>query len=713
MRINRIQLHNFGSYSGDNIFNFEANSPEERVVVIGGKNGAGKTTLFTAIQVCLYGNYAFGYKTAGKRYLEDIYGLVNNQAKLDEAEDSYVEISFQQIDNTDLFNYVIRRSWIWPNNNVQENLAVWQNGNPLDEDELSNFQNYLLHLIPPDMLKLYFFDGEKIADYFLNSKEVNIRDALMILSGNDTFDILHDQIKRVFRNSEGGKDETGQEYLDAQATVKKLQSQVSGLEAKLQKYQDDIGELEAEINKQKKVYTDRGGITIEEWTALHTQLKAEEEKRERLNWQRKAIATDLLPFTLVPRLMEKIPDQIQQEKDHQTYQTLRNSLQDKKFYEVLSEAVKNIGSSNVDQDTKQLYSKIGGYLLDSKWEEFEPLFGLSSDDEGQVRAVISRVNSYDKNALKNYKKRILASIEKSKKIRSRLQSTSIENFEDYMKLLADLEERLKVCSVKQDHTQEMLVIKKEELEQQESKLCVLKKEFENQLKRHSVSMVSGKALLLLEELQGTLYSGLLHQVEEDLNQKFREMIRKDNFFSRLYIDPQFVVHLLRNQAISIEDLRSLLKSGDFRAMNMALGKAATEQLLEKYGIHTATELKAALDTDDAEQLDLPVEIDKEQLSNGEKQIFVMSLYWAMMKQSKNELPYIIDTPFARIDTEHRANITEYFFKNLPGQLIILSTNEELSSEHMQAMRNQISHVYMLDYGQDQKTHIYENQYFEG
>ena len=152
MRINRIQLHNFGSYSGDNIFNFEANSPEERVVVIGGKNGAGKTTLFTAIQVCLYGNYAFGYKTAGKRYLEDIYGLVNNQAKLDEAENSYVEISFQQIDNTDLFNYVIRRSWIWSNNNVQENLAVWQNGNPLDEDELSNFQNYLLHLIPPDML---------------------------------------------------------------------------------------------------------------------------------------------------------------------------------------------------------------------------------------------------------------------------------------------------------------------------------------------------------------------------------------------------------------------------------------------------------------------------------------------------------------------------------------------------------------------------------
>ena len=157
----------------------------------------------------------------------------------------------------------------------------------------------------------------------------------------------------------------------------------------------------------------------------------------------------------------------------------------------------------------------------------------------------------------------------------------------------------------------------------------------------------------------------------------------------------------------------MLRSRDFRVLNMALGKEATKQLLNHYNAKTITDLEVALDMETAKQIELPVEINKDQLSSGEKQIFVMSLYWAMMKQSKNELPYIIDTPFARIDTEHRANITEHFFKNLSGQLIILSTNEELSSEHMQAMRSQISHVYMLDYGQDQKTHIYENQYFEG
>ncbi|MEI3142573.1 MAG: AAA family ATPase [Oscillospiraceae bacterium] len=74
----------------------KSDSPEERVVVIGGKNGAGKTTLFTAVQVCLYGNFAFGFKTAGKRYLTEIYNLINNQVRIDDNESAFIEIGFSR-----------------------------------------------------------------------------------------------------------------------------------------------------------------------------------------------------------------------------------------------------------------------------------------------------------------------------------------------------------------------------------------------------------------------------------------------------------------------------------------------------------------------------------------------------------------------------------------------------------------------------------------
>ena len=424
------------------------------------------------------------------------------------------------------------------------------------------------------------------------------------------------------------------------------------------------------------------------------------------------LATDLLPFAIVSELVVSVLPQLQAEKELQTYQALKRSLERDEFSAVLENTVCAMGSQNVKQDSRHLFESISNYLLDKTWENFSPLFGLSSDEEGQVQSVISRVNAFDPRVLIRYQKRIDNSLEKSKEIRARLQASSIENVESYMQTLSTLEEEVKIAILKKEHAQEILELKKSDLDQKESNLRNLKKAFEEQLKVHSVSAVSGKTLLLLEDLQNTLYSNLIQRVESDLNKKFQELIRKKNFFSRIYIDKSFTVHILRNEKINKIDLVSLLRTGSFSVATSALGDVAIAALRERYSVDSAIELRETLSAETVEQIILPVEISKDRLSSGEKQIFVMSLYWAIMNQSKNELPFIIDTPFARIDTEHRANITEYFFKKLTGQLLILSTDEELSNNHLEAMRDQISHVYMLEYGQDKRTHIRENQYFE-
>ena len=155
-----------------------------------------------------------------------------------------------------------------------------------------------------------------------------------------------------------------------------------------------------------------------------------------------------------------------------------------------------------------------------------------------------------------------------------------------------------------------------------------------------------------------------------------------------------------------------MKSNSFNALQKAIGKYAVEELLRITDTIDATSLREYVRQSEHENYLLLVEIDKDHLSSGEKQIFVMSLYWAMMQQSKNDLPYVIDTPFARIDTEHRSNITDFFFKQLNGQLIVLSTDEEISDTHIASMKDQIAHIYMLEYGQDKSTHIHNDVYFE-
>lgn len=77
------------------------------------------------------------------------------------------------------------------------------------------------------------------------------------------------------------------------------------------------------------------------------------------------------------------------------------------------------------------------------------------------------------------------------------------------------------------------------------------------------------------------------------------------------------------------------------------------------------------------KITVPIKVEQH-FSAGEQQIFVMSLYQSLAEIRTSELPFVIDTPLARIDSEHRKNILDYFFSRLPGQVIILSTDEEIS-----------------------------------
>lgn len=132
----------------------------------------------------------------------------------------------------------------------------------------------------------------------------------------------------------------------------------------------------------------------------------------------------------------------------------------------------------------------------------------------------------------------------------------------------------------------------------------------------------------------------------------------------------------------------------------------TQQLLEVDKV-----LQQKLIVDEAE-FELPVEV-KQQLSAGEKQIFIMALYQALSQLNKINVPYIVDTPFARIDKEHRGKILSQFFKKLNGQIIILSTDEEIVGEYRESISDIISNTFVLNHTANGNTEILANTYFGG
>ena len=53
---------------------------------------------------------------------------------------------------------------------------------------------------------------------------------------------------------------------------------------------------------------------------------------------------------------------------------------------------------------------------------------------------------------------------------------------------------------------------------------------------------------------------------------------------------------------------------------------------------------------------------------------------SLAKNTDKPLPFIIDTPLARLDEENRQGIVDKVFANTKHQLIILSTSSEINKK---------------------------------
>lgn len=105
------------------------------------------------------------------------------------------------------------------------------------------------------------------------------------------------------------------------------------------------------------------------------------------------------------------------------------------------------------------------------------------------------------------------------------------------------------------------------------------------------------------------------------------------------------------------------------------------------------------------------ELHKSSLSAGEKQVYATAMLWALAHTSGRELPMIIDTPLARLDSEHRTALVERYFPAASHQVIVLSTDTEVDSELLDRLMPNVSHSYHLDYDHDRRATSVRPGYF--
>ena len=300
MKIEKIKVYNIGPYVDVNSFDFDVEDKTKRMVLIGGKNGAGKTTLFNAIKICLYGCVAFGFGSNSSTYYDEVRKIINTSEKLKKVGQASVEIKLLFDDGKYNNEYTFNRSWKISGKRISEDFTLQKNDEVLSETEKSDFESFLLQLLPPNLFKFYFFDGEKISDFVFNSnKNSDFKEAFLKLCNLDTMEIICDNFRRISRVKAKDGVDISEEYnrWSREDTLKR--QRIEYAEEEYQNVSGDIEDIDNQLANLEKKYAKSGGISKKDWRAMQDQIAKEEAKRDEIRKWLKDIANNVLPFIIM------------------------------------------------------------------------------------------------------------------------------------------------------------------------------------------------------------------------------------------------------------------------------------------------------------------------------------------------------------------------------------------------------------------------------
>ena len=711
MKINKIVLYNFNSYEGLNKFDFTSDDSNKNIILIGGKNGAGKTSLFTAIKIALYGPLSFGYVGVNPKYIAKIKDCINSKSFQKDVVESRVQILVSLMVEREVKEYEITREWDYTKQKLEEKYYVKTDGHLLDEQELSYFQNYLQGMIPPDLFEFFLFDGEEVGSIFSTSTyNTYVKNAVYTLCGLDIFEII-----RKYTTGYAGKAEsTDEEELHAQyeelrKNAEEIETSYSEIEVQIVVDKDELEKVETELIEVETAFKNAGGITeIERQTLLKEFSEAEHTKTEALT-KIKMFVDGLMPFFILRNFTGRISEQLDFEEKGEIYYYVQQKLKKQEIKNTLNEN-EVVSDAAVDALMEFLLRK---FKPKGFKEGILPVHDLSKEDSGRVNAMISAIDDFDVEAMVELVEKRKAAVDRTMEINRILKSAMTdedarkfaEKENTLLKKKDEISSRIHESEMRLNTVKEELVIA---IQQRDRAFQSIKDSAQN---KHVFELSTGLSQMMRTRLERKSES-IKRNLEKLIVQNLQHIYRKNNLITHIEIEDDFQFNLYQNVKYTTTELLHLMKNLGKEVFAMEIGKQGMKLLREKYKVDTVPQLQQVLEADKQKNShNLFKRIDISRLSKGERQIFILSLYWAIIELSDHDIPFIIDTPYARIDANHRKEISEKFFPNISKQVVILSTDEEINEEYYQIIKPYIAKEYLLINDESQNRTTVEQRYF--
>ena len=659
MILRELTLNNFCLYRGEHVLNLAPGKRRGRampIILFGGMNGGGKTTLLDAIQLVLYGKRARCSKRGDKAYEQFLRESVNHAT--DPAEGAAITLSFQYHSEGEDHVYEVCRSWSG-SETVRERIQVSRDGKA-DAWLSENWHQLVDEMIPIGIAQLCFFDAEKIR--FLAEDETSTQalgEAIKSLLGLDLAErLVADSSVLEGRLAKRAKKTPELEELE------RLETELAAKQTEIGRLVQELGSLEnprltarRRVQEAEEQFARSGGKhweRREERQRKRGELESSaRESEERLI----ALAATELPMTLVGDLLQDIAQQADSERQAADAEVIVRLLaaRDEELIGLLKrERVKAETMKTVRDFLKSDRTGHAGQSGMEQWLE------LSDSGRRQLAHLLER------------------------------------GFADRLEEAAGLFDRFESC--------------RHELENVERSLAAAPKDdsirdIATELKAATAELagLDQQASRLEKQLAGLRYE------RDELTKQFQKLRRK-------VIDEQIGTEeqtRIKGLLIRTHDtMKEFLKRATAAKIGR-LSQLVTESF--RFLLRKKTLVQRVMIDPDSFSVTLLNQtghvVSKERLSEGEKQIFAISILWGLSQAAGRPLPAIIDTPMARLDANHRQHLVERYFPNASHQVIILSTDTEIERHYFHALLPHISRAYHLRYDEQTRETRPEKGYF--
>lgn len=656
MFIEYIYLKNYRQYKKQKI-EFDSIDARRNIVVIEGDTGSGKTNLLNSITWCLYGKEkSIGEKTKG---LPIINTTTIHEMDVDDEQQVKVEIQLKSNDETKVIN--IQRTIFFRkllNGRVEQILDNHRINQKRDHSFLSvttkasldryvhnenNPDKVINQLFPENIGEYFFFDGEKLDMYFKETSGKEIKDIVFQFSQIELLDRMIKHIGEARSDYFKGEKDIPEKIKKIQKAIKTNTDQMNFNENEIANLTDQ--KIEAIKNKDE-IIKQLSGININEVKQLNIE-------RERINQEMISLRNEIgtKKRKLKKCLIEKAPVIYSKNIIKSAYDRLREDEASgklppafrKNFVErLLIEGVCICGCSLKDDPQKQ--------------ERLKKLIESSGDLSDFSIELIELCATYSKmlDSCSNFKVEI-------EQIEEGLNKT-INDLDRKNVRLKEIDDAIKRYDM-------------DKLSRLEDRYQGIDKSLDK------IGIKIGRLMITVENYKKSI-SELEQQLSKEMDKEEKlSFIKKVNDFAKKSLD---VADDIRYRIVNDTRNKIQEKTNSY-FLNMIWKKETYKSVVisDDYDI-------MVYDNDNRPSVST--------LSAGEREALALSLMSALKEISGFDVPYIIDTPLARIASRERNNIIDsinVLFKDT--QVILLVTDVEYTKELKDKMRDVITREYKINF----------------